>query len=122
MDFVLAVFPWIITWKLDIRRIEKIGLCLAMSLVSRNTAITTSHLNTTMLIGTAGHGRCHCDRNSHTLEGRGQSERRLLLLEQRALQHLVFLRSRRNHHRPMHPRIATSTPRHTHNPHVKAAG
>lgn len=33
MDFVLAVFPWIITWKLDMRRVEKIGLCVAMSLV-----------------------------------------------------------------------------------------
>jgi len=32
MDFVLAAFPWIITWKLDLRRIEKISLCVAMSL------------------------------------------------------------------------------------------
>jgi hypothetical protein len=33
MDFVLAVFPWAITWNLDMRRVEKIGLCVAMSLV-----------------------------------------------------------------------------------------
>ncbi|KAI0574246.1 hypothetical protein TUN199_04974 [Pyrenophora tritici-repentis] len=32
MDFVLAVFPWAITWKLDMRKVEKIGLCIAMSL------------------------------------------------------------------------------------------
>ncbi|KAH8722759.1 hypothetical protein GQ44DRAFT_711586 [Phaeosphaeriaceae sp. PMI808] len=32
MDFVLASFPWIITWKLDIRKAEKIGLCVTMSL------------------------------------------------------------------------------------------
>ena len=32
MDFVLATFPWIITWDLPMRRIEKIGLCLTMSL------------------------------------------------------------------------------------------
>lgn len=32
MDFILATFPWIITWKLDMRRVEKIGLCVAMSL------------------------------------------------------------------------------------------
>lgn len=32
MDFVLAAFPWIITWKLDMRRIEKISLCITMSL------------------------------------------------------------------------------------------
>ncbi|KAI8943051.1 hypothetical protein NX059_001087 [Plenodomus lindquistii] len=32
MDFILAIFPWIITWKLDMRRVEKIGLCVAMSL------------------------------------------------------------------------------------------
>jgi hypothetical protein len=33
MDFILAVFPWVITWNLDMRRVEKIGLCVAMSLV-----------------------------------------------------------------------------------------
>lgn len=32
MDFVFAAFPWIITWNLDMRRKEKIGLCLTMSL------------------------------------------------------------------------------------------
>ncbi|KAL6708607.1 hypothetical protein ACN47E_002588 [Coniothyrium glycines] len=32
MDFVLATFPWIITWNLDMRKVEKIGLCVAMSL------------------------------------------------------------------------------------------
>jgi hypothetical protein len=35
MDFVFAAYPWIITWNLDMRRIEKIGLCLTMSLVSK---------------------------------------------------------------------------------------
>ena len=33
MDFVLAAYPWIITWNLDMRRVEKIGLCITMSLV-----------------------------------------------------------------------------------------
>lgn len=32
MDFVFALFPWMITWKLDMRKNEKIGLCLTMSL------------------------------------------------------------------------------------------
>ncbi|CAN9454907.1 unnamed protein product [Alternaria alternata] len=32
MDFILAVFPWVITWNLDMRRVEKVGLCVAMSL------------------------------------------------------------------------------------------
>ncbi|KAF2686037.1 hypothetical protein K458DRAFT_363594 [Lentithecium fluviatile CBS 122367] len=32
MDFVFALFPWIITWKLDMRKNEKIGLCVTMSL------------------------------------------------------------------------------------------
>ncbi|KAH7068251.1 hypothetical protein BKA63DRAFT_110145 [Paraphoma chrysanthemicola] len=32
MDFILASFPWIITWNLDMRKREKIGLCVAMSL------------------------------------------------------------------------------------------
>ncbi|KAJ4360792.1 uncharacterized protein N0V89_001359 [Didymosphaeria variabile] len=32
MDFVFAFFPWWITWKLDMRKNEKIGLCITMSL------------------------------------------------------------------------------------------
>ncbi|KAF1359681.1 hypothetical protein EJ07DRAFT_118704 [Lizonia empirigonia] len=32
MDFVMATFPWFITWNLDMRKVEKIGLCLTMSL------------------------------------------------------------------------------------------
>lgn len=32
MDFVFAAFPWVITWNLDMKRKEKIGLCLTMSL------------------------------------------------------------------------------------------
>lgn len=32
MDFVFASFPWIITYNMDLKRREKIGLCLTMSL------------------------------------------------------------------------------------------
>jgi hypothetical protein len=32
MDFVFATFPWLITRKLEMRRAEKIGLCITMSL------------------------------------------------------------------------------------------
>lgn len=32
MDFVFASFPWLITRSLNINRVEKIGLCAAMSL------------------------------------------------------------------------------------------
>ena len=32
MDFVFATFPWLITRKLEMRRVEKIGLCATMSL------------------------------------------------------------------------------------------
>ncbi|KAM5344319.1 hypothetical protein ACJ41O_012856 [Fusarium nematophilum] len=32
MDFVFASFPWLITRSLEMRRVEKIGLCLTMSL------------------------------------------------------------------------------------------
>lgn len=31
-DFVLALFPWMVTWNMKIRRIEKIGMCVTMSL------------------------------------------------------------------------------------------
>lgn len=32
MDFVFAIFPWLITWKLDIKKTEKISLCITLSL------------------------------------------------------------------------------------------
>lgn len=32
MDFVFAAFPWWITRSLEMRRVEKIGLCVTMSL------------------------------------------------------------------------------------------
>ncbi|KAL1864854.1 hypothetical protein Daus18300_007421 [Diaporthe australafricana] len=32
IDFVLSLFPWLVTWKLRIERYEKVGLCVAMSL------------------------------------------------------------------------------------------
>ncbi|KAF2708145.1 hypothetical protein K504DRAFT_468513 [Pleomassaria siparia CBS 279.74] len=32
MDFVFALFPWILTWNLTMRKSEKIGLCATMSL------------------------------------------------------------------------------------------
>lgn len=32
MDFVMATFPWFITWNLNMRKVEKVGLCLTMSL------------------------------------------------------------------------------------------
>ncbi|PVH68881.1 hypothetical protein DL98DRAFT_400028, partial [Cadophora sp. DSE1049] len=32
MDFVLAFFPWVLLWKLQIRRPEKLGVAFAMSL------------------------------------------------------------------------------------------
>jgi hypothetical protein len=32
MDFIFATFPWLITRKLEMRRAEKIGLCVTMSL------------------------------------------------------------------------------------------
>ncbi|ETS75745.1 hypothetical protein PFICI_12689 [Pestalotiopsis fici W106-1] len=32
MDFALALFPWMVIWKLSIKRWEKIGLCATLSL------------------------------------------------------------------------------------------
>ncbi|KAF5010529.1 hypothetical protein FDECE_3311 [Fusarium decemcellulare] len=32
MDFIFAAFPWLITRSLEMRRVEKVGLCLTMSL------------------------------------------------------------------------------------------
>jgi hypothetical protein len=33
MDFVFAIYPWLIMWKLDMKKSEKLGLCVVMSLV-----------------------------------------------------------------------------------------
>lgn len=32
MDFVFAIFPWVITWKLRMDRAEKYSLCATLSL------------------------------------------------------------------------------------------
>ncbi|KAK1758857.1 hypothetical protein QBC47DRAFT_336342 [Echria macrotheca] len=32
MDFFLALFPWYLIWGLNMRRVEKLGVCIAMSL------------------------------------------------------------------------------------------
>jgi len=82
MDFVLAVFPWVITWNLDMRRVEKIGLCVAMSLVS------DSNMNSPFQESIAdcpfsGHGRRRHIRNPHKLERRRQPKGRMVLLAQR---------------------------------------
>ncbi|KAK3381787.1 hypothetical protein B0H63DRAFT_561409 [Podospora didyma] len=48
MDFVLALFPWLLIMRLNMRRVEKIGVCVAMSLgvLSGVTAIIkTSYIN-----------------------------------------------------------------------------
>ncbi|ROW00337.1 hypothetical protein VMCG_07328 [Cytospora schulzeri] len=32
MDFIFAIFPWFITWPLNLKRAEKVGLCVTLSL------------------------------------------------------------------------------------------
>lgn len=32
MDFILALLPWLIIWKLEMKKREKIGIALAMSM------------------------------------------------------------------------------------------
>ncbi|KAF3769314.1 hypothetical protein M406DRAFT_287447 [Cryphonectria parasitica EP155] len=44
MDFVFAMFPWFITWRLKLQRAEKVALCLTLSLgiiVAIITAVRT---------------------------------------------------------------------------------
>lgn len=44
MDFIFALFPWFITWKLNLKKAEKIGLCITLSLgivVAVITAVRT---------------------------------------------------------------------------------
>lgn len=51
-DFVLALFPWMVTWNMKIRRIEKIGICVTMSLgvfvAAFSTIRTTYMMNPTI--------------------------------------------------------------------------
>jgi hypothetical protein len=44
MDFIFAAYPWFITWNLDMKRGEKIGLCLTMSLVRTRSSKVLSFL------------------------------------------------------------------------------
>jgi hypothetical protein len=67
MDFILAVFPWVITWNLDMRKVEKIGLCVAMSLV-RSFWSATAIQPLTLQIGNARSRRI---RGTYRLERRG---------------------------------------------------
>lgn len=44
MDFIFALFPWFITWRLNLKRAEKIALCVTLSLgifVAIITAVRT---------------------------------------------------------------------------------
>ncbi|CAN8098559.1 unnamed protein product [Discula destructiva] len=44
MDFIFALFPWLITWRLHLKRAEKIALCITLSLgvvVAIITAVRT---------------------------------------------------------------------------------
>ncbi len=31
-DFILAAFPWVVFWKLQMKPVEKIGICICMSM------------------------------------------------------------------------------------------
>jgi hypothetical protein len=71
MDFVLATFPWILTWNLDMRRAEKVGLCITMSLVSP----TTIFLEELLTDCSPGNDCRYRLGSAHRLEGRGQRKR-----------------------------------------------
>lgn len=32
MDFAFAIFPWFVTWRLNLKKAEKVGLCVTLSL------------------------------------------------------------------------------------------
>lgn len=32
MDFIFALFPWVVTWRLKLKKAEKIALCVTLSL------------------------------------------------------------------------------------------
>lgn len=32
MDFTFAIYPWFLTWRLKLKKAEKIGLCITLSL------------------------------------------------------------------------------------------
>jgi hypothetical protein len=42
MDFILALFPWVILWKLQMKKREKFGILIAMSM----GVLSVQHLHT----------------------------------------------------------------------------
>lgn len=75
MDFVFAAFPWVITYSLDMKRKEKVALCLTMSLVLQPFLIERTN---DCLIRT-GHGHCNHDRYSHGVEVQREWQRQMFV-------------------------------------------
>jgi hypothetical protein len=110
MDFVFAIYPWLIMWKLDMKKSEKLGLCVVMSLVCHFRSATllpnAQNLPKTLTLASTGHGHRNLNSGPNTLEIPRQRQRRTVLLAPRHVGHLVLLRSCRHHHRAMRPGAA----------------
>jgi hypothetical protein len=109
MDFIFAIYPWLIMWKLDMKKSEKLGLCVVMSLVSPATSTTplcTECTEPTLTLATTGYGHRNLNRNPNALEVSRQRQRRTVLLAPRHVGHLVLFRSCRHYHRAVRPSAA----------------
>ena len=66
MDFVLALLPWQVIWKLQMKRNEKLGVALAMSMGILSVTLLSNlrkiHLETHRL---QRRGYCHCQDSRH---------------------------------------------------------
>ena len=108
MDFIFAIYPWLIMWKLDMKKSEKLGLCVVMSLVCLLcSTMPRWRMHRISLTVATGNGHRNLNRNPNPLEIPRQRQRRTVLLAPRHDGHLVLLRSRRHHHRAMRPSAAS---------------
>lgn len=131
MDFIFAIFPWILTWKLKLKKSEKIALCATLSLgiiVAVITAVRTWWKDTPLM---HVHDRwyiCKLPYSKPPFPPPPPKKTLFFVLsilthtpQTRARRHvpnLVLRRSRRHHHRAMHPGAAALHQRPAHLPHL----
>ena len=122
MDFIFAIYPWLIMWKLDMKKSEKLGLCVVMSLVCLLcSTMPRWRVHRISLTVATGNGHRNLNRNPNPLEIPRQRQRRTVLLAPRHVGDLVLFRSCRHHHCAMRTSPANTDRRSQHNASVETA-
>jgi hypothetical protein len=110
MDFVLALFPWMVVWKLNMKTWEKIGLCAAMSLGMVIAIITAVRTAWTEFPSTTQYDDwyfCKSPKNKWCIS---TAKTNCTIRAPRVVDGLVFVRSSRHNNGTVHTRHAPSRP------------